>query len=272
MSELPYRVFVDLLDLSRSDAVRQALASAGCEVVDNREPTAGIVVCDVAIADRVDVFDRLPSITGRVALGNDSTADVSLPSDASPGEVARYARLVGEMARLRRQLAALNVDQAALRDQALRDSLTGVLNRRGWDEHLAAYVQLPTNLARPWAIAIADVDQFKRLNDSSGHPAGDAALREIAQALQTGVRLGDVVARLGGDEFGILLANVDPAHVVSVLERLRRRVTGATTISIGGATIQAHEYRSLSACLAVADAALIEAKNAGRNRVVVKSA
>lgn len=269
MNDLPFQVWWQLSDSAPLEAVRHALALQNCEVIPlaatNSAPTCEVVIY-AASASAVD----LPSDVGRVCLGDDPAADVCLPRDASSAELARCVRLVGQLTRLRRQLKTLDVDRASLRDQALRDALTGVLNRRAWDEQLANLTSATNGQPRPWAVAIADVDRFKVLNDTAGHPAGDTALCQVAEALRSAVRPGDCVARIGGDEFGIILVGIEPVHVSNVLARLQQQATQSATISIGGVSIPAGERRTSAEILAAADSALIEAKRTGRDRVLVK--
>ncbi|WP_337060435.1 GGDEF domain-containing protein [Kineococcus sp. G2] len=181
---------------------------------------------------------------------------------------AREAGLVAEQARLIEALAAAN---AGLTEVARRDGLTGVLNRRGLDEHLRG-------LRDGGACAVMlDVDRFKAYNDALGHERGDECLRRVAAALQEQLRPGDVLARFGGEEFTVLLAEgTDPDGAVGVAGRLRESVealalphpgrseggAGVVTISAGVAC-----GGPAATLLGRADEALYAAKAAGRNAV-----
>jgi diguanylate cyclase (GGDEF)-like protein len=155
--------------------------------------------------------------------------------------------------------------------QAETDGLTGLLNRRSLEARAATLLQ-PDNVV---SVAMADLDHFKRLNDTYGHAAGDRALRLFAQVLRTTVRPGDIVARCGGEEFVILLPSCPLTDAVEVLERVRdalSRSTGrgdcpAFTASFGVATYPDFGH-TLAELLTVADTALYEAKSEGRDRIV----
>lgn len=122
---------------------------------------------------------------------------------------------------------------------------------------------------------ILDIDHFKRINDSSGYAAGDAALAQVGGALRHLVRAGDVVARLGGDEFGVLLADVEPQAAAGIVERLRSSIGSAArstgdplTASAGYVCFTAGQGFDEQAIMAAADQALRSAKLAGRDRTV----
>lgn len=166
--------------------------------------------------------------------------------------------------------------EAELRRLAETDSLTGMLNRRAFFDTARAALHCMRKQAGTMAIVAFDLDQFKALNDSHGHGAGDAALRALADAALGDVRRGDLVGRLGGDEFAIALPRTDLARATAIAERLRARVEalrishrGATlrlTASFGVAT-QTTRREPFEETLARADAALYRAKAEGRNRV-----
>jgi diguanylate cyclase (GGDEF)-like protein len=148
-----------------------------------------------------------------------------------------------------------------LTDEAQTDGLTGLPNRRTWDEHLTRIA----NNVEQWAIAILDLDHFKEFNDTYGHPAGDRLLKETAAAWRDQLRAGDFLARIGGEEFGLLLPDCDIETAVEVIDRLRRTVTHRRTCSAG---LTAHAPGdSAETAIARADHALYQAKAEGRNRV-----
>ena len=162
--------------------------------------------------------------------------------------------------------------------QATHDALTGLANRREFEYRLELVLQ---NLARQQgrhALMFLDLDQFKLVNDTCGHAAGDELLRHICTLLQSGLREGDTLARLGGDEFGILLENCPADMAEKIAEGLRQTVQSLhfawkgrpflNTISIGLVHIQ-HTPVTLEGLLRVADMACYMAKEKGRNRVQV---
>jgi diguanylate cyclase (GGDEF)-like protein len=150
-----------------------------------------------------------------------------------------------------------------LQSATMLDPLTGLGNRRAADTVLAS-------LAPGDAVVMIDLDHFKRVNDEFGHPAGDRALRELGSFLAAALRDGDRVARYGGEEFIMFVRKIHPAAVESLLERLRllwNERNPITTFSIGAAVHQAGV--DPRATLQTADIALYQAKERGRDRVVV---
>jgi diguanylate cyclase (GGDEF)-like protein len=152
-----------------------------------------------------------------------------------------------------------------------QDGLTGVANRRHFDETLALEWRRAVRNGNPLSLLMLDIDHFKAFNDSAGHQAGDDCLRNVAQTLrETLQRATDVIARYGGEEFVILLPETDEAQArsiaTSLCERMRRG--GTVTVSIGVATIFAAREGTIEQFVKRADEALYEAKRLGRNRVV----
>jgi diguanylate cyclase (GGDEF)-like protein/PAS domain S-box-containing protein len=173
-------------------------------------------------------------------------------------------------------------DRAAeqeLRRRALHDALTDLPNRTLLSDRLEiALARRGRSRARPVALLFLDLDEFKMVNDSLGHDAGDLLLVEIARRLQQAVRGGDTVARLGGDEFAVLCEDIDEAHAVQLAERLRARLTDAIDLaghqvfvdaSIGVALSPPHDPATLQRS---ADAAMYQAKTDGRGRTRVFNA
>ncbi len=153
------------------------------------------------------------------------------------------------------------IDQ--LTDEALTDPLTGLPNRRAWD----AQLELALLGSIPVAVAMFDVDHFKRFNDTHGHPAGDRLLRETAASWRSEMRARDFLARLGGEEFALLLTGDDVTTVQATVERLRARMPGRETCSAGIAVrVDGDTAEQL---VSRADQALYEAKTSGRDRTVL---
>jgi len=167
-----------------------------------------------------------------------------------------------------------------LRSQAIRDQLTGLYNRRFLEDALTRETGRAARNGEPMAVAILDVDHFKRINDTYGHEAGDAVLRELGQVLLKTIRKTDIVGRFGGEEFLVLLpgasVEVAQARALAVLEAVRAMEVaipnGAPlnhiTASIGVAAMPLHVARG-DMLVAAADTALYQAKGQGRNRVVL---
>lgn len=179
-----------------------------------------------------------------------------------------------------RLYASLQESNKLLADLSRRDALTGVANRRKFEETLDSEWQRARRAGTPIALLMIDVDCFKSYNDTHGHQEGDEVLRRVAGSLRDGIRrAGDLVARFGGEEFAVLLPSTDLAHALQIAEMLRASVealalphagspSGVVTISLGAASmIPADE--DLAELIARADAQLYEAKRGGRNRVGV---
>lgn len=159
---------------------------------------------------------------------------------------------------------------------ATHDALTELCNRRHFLELMEKEIARAQRHDRPMALAILDVDLFKRVNDDHGHIAGDGVLKQIAEVLRHHVRGEDVAARIGGEEFAVLLPEADPEAALAFCERLREAVAAARfapggeprtiTISIGLADL-APSRADRSTLMRAADAALYDAKESGRNRV-----
>src|SRR5207248_5901109 len=160
-----------------------------------------------------------------------------------------------------------------MQHQALTDGLTGCFNRRFFEIQLERDLHLATRMRQPVSLIFLDIDYFKRVNDTHGHDAGDAALRILANALREEVRGVDTAARYGGEEFAIILPQAGPDGALAVAERLRSRIertevpgVGCITASLGVATYPLHAS-SRDLLVTTADRALYHAKNTGRNRV-----
>lgn len=162
---------------------------------------------------------------------------------------------------------------------ASTDALTGLLNRRAFQDALRRDLARASRSGDPLGVVIADVDHFKRVNDTHGHPAGDEVLRVFAQIFRDSVREGDVAARWGGEEFALVLPATDVAGAAVVAERIRGRLEQAT-IPVGACSVRVTASFGVAALRAGpgdlpidelvrrADEALYEAKHAGRNQVV----
>ena len=162
--------------------------------------------------------------------------------------------------------------------QASHDALTGLINRREFEHRLSLALTSAREQGRHHAMMYLDLDQFKLVNDTSGHAAGDELMRQISMLLQERLREGDTLARLGGDEFGVLLENCAPEHATRIADELRQTVTDfhfvwhARTFTIGvsiGLVSIADGAMTLADVLSAGDAACYMAKEKGRNRVQV---
>jgi diguanylate cyclase (GGDEF)-like protein/PAS domain S-box-containing protein len=155
---------------------------------------------------------------------------------------------------------------AGVQAMARTDATTGLPNRRSWDEEVPEAIARAQRHGYPLAVALADLDHFKLFNDAHGHPAGDALLTEVAASWRRTLRATDFIARYGGEEFGLLMPDCPPDEAVSLMARLRAATPRGETASVGIAYWDGSE--SPEAIVSRADAALYEAKYAGRDRVV----
>jgi diguanylate cyclase (GGDEF)-like protein len=164
---------------------------------------------------------------------------------------------------------------AELADASRRDPLTGLPNRRAFEEDLAREAARAARAGAAVAVVVLDVDRFKAVNDAHGHAAGDAVLRAVAARAAGAIRAGDLLARVGGEEFALLLPGADLARAAEAAERIRAALAAApveaegralsVTASFGCAALAPGEPPG--AAVARADARLYEAKRDGRNRV-----
>ena len=175
------------------------------------------------------------------------------------------------------QLRAANQNLVQL---SMLDGLTGIPNRRAFDATMGKEWERARRSGAPLSVILADIDYFKRLNDSAGHQSGDECLRLVARALmETGKRGADCVARFGGEEFALLLPGVDKAQAAALAETARQSVESlefphpdspagtGVTISLGVATAIGANFTSIHALVGAADNALYTAKRQGRNQV-----
>lgn len=173
-----------------------------------------------------------------------------------------------------KQRALSEVDD--FKDQAYRDPLTELHNRRYFDEIFDAYFTEFGQVSTPFGLLVLDVDHFKRINDNYGHAAGDEVLKKIASSARRLTRENDVIARIGGEEFAVLIAYVNERQLMTVADRFRKTIEALEvdcspeiirpTISMG-AVLSTH-FDSTDKMMRAADECLYKAKNSGRNRVI----
>ncbi|OLN23912.1 GGDEF domain-containing protein [Domibacillus antri] len=180
----------------------------------------------------------------------------------------KLQQLMSELESKKQELVTLN---AELQEMALSDPLTGLKNRRFFQERMAAFLQQAETEEVPFSILLIDVDHFKKVNDTFGHPIGDLVLQELAVKLENEIREEDVVARMGGEEFVIILSQTSAKKVRMIAERVRKNIAysvwahTAVTVSIGAATYEKDD--TSITLLSRADGALYQSKKEGRNRV-----
>ena len=226
----------------------------------------------------------------RLAAFHESLPLLETVADQLAGAIAS-AQLIEELRATQAQLEQKTRDLEAanahlataietLHRISTQDGLTGVANRRHFDETLAVEWRRGARTHSPLSLLMIDIDYFKRFNDASGHQAGDDCLRQVAQCVRDAVhRAADLVARYGGEEFAVLLPDTEADRAVHVAETIRTRVDalnlghpdapcGHVTISIGLATaIPPRDGASVGDFVRCADNALYDAKRTGRNKV-----
>jgi diguanylate cyclase (GGDEF)-like protein/PAS domain S-box-containing protein len=202
--------------------------------------------------------------------GNEIAVDeTAAPIRDRSGRIVGVVLVFRDVSRERQYAAKLSY-------QASHDALTGLINRREFEVRLARALASAAAQGRHHAIMYLDLDQFKVVNDTCGHAAGDELMRQTSAVLQRRLREGDTLARLGGDEFGVLMENCHPEHAARLAEELRGTVASvpftwqnrsfAIGVSIGVVSIVDGTF-TLAEVLSAADAACYIAKDKGRNRV-----
>ncbi len=231
------------------------------------------------IPDPVETVSRegraLQLAANLLLIRNDGT-EIAIQESAAPirdrsGSITGVVLVFRDVSR-ERQLAA------KLTYQATHDALTGLINRREFERRLDLAVRSVFESGRQHAVMFLDLDQFKVVNDTCGHAAGDDLMRQISSTLRSRLREGDTLARLGGDEFGVLLENCAPEHAARLAEGLRQAVVELpfawqnrsfnVSVSLGLVNIT-RDMDSLAEVLRAADAACYMAKEKGRNRLQI---
>jgi len=200
------------------------------------------------------------------------------PQAAQYEHAALKRRSIAVAERVALALANLKLREL-LRNQSIRDPLTGLYNRRFLEESLNRELQRARRAGRNLSLAMLDLDHFKHFNDTFGHQVGDILLKEVAGVIKNRVRAGDLACRYGGEEFSLILADADTEGAQKCVESIRESVKhlsisnrgqtiGTITVSAGIATFPAHSDNAED-LLHAADEALYRAKKAGRDCISV---
>lgn len=279
---------VSLVSLLHVFELSQGLASTA---VNGRVTFLGYFLALVGTCIRWD--RRLPLALGALAAaqyaaivvwsariwGQAPAADIAAYGTFDPGvQIERIATLL-LFALVCRSIVDWALD---LRHSAVHDVLTGLLNRRTFEARLRDELLARGRSGQPVSVAMLDVDNFKQINDRFGHGAGDRVLKGVAEAVRQAVRRSDVVARWGGEEFAVVLPETPIADAAAKVEAIRAHLAGTAlqvdrhhevrlTVSAGVASAPA-DGTTLEALTQAADDRLLEAKRAGRDRVVAARA
>jgi diguanylate cyclase (GGDEF)-like protein len=224
----------------------------GTFIFADMKSTNGSYVNDVRVGDPVEIRDG-----DRIQLGRETILRFTLVSKEEEDALQRVY------------------------DAALRDGLTGVFNRKHLEERLDAEISFAARHRTELSLVMLDIDFFKRVNDTLGHPAGDEVLKSVALLLQKAIRNEDLLARYGGEEFTIIVRGIDVQSTALMAERLRVSVEKTptiiagrplnSTVSLGVASLVCcGEQRDRNMLVAIADRRLYFAKHGGRNRVVAQ--
>jgi diguanylate cyclase (GGDEF)-like protein len=261
----------------------------------NADPTIELVVTDIEMP-RLNGHELLAEIRAAEAprlkqmpvivmttTDNNAERETAFANGASdfvgkppePLELQARVRLHQQLATTVRELEA---SRELLREQASTDPLTRLKNRRGFTEIGRRYFAASKRHRHDLAMVMLDIDHFKEINDTYGHPAGDRVLVNVAQTLARNTRAGDTPARLGGEEFAVLLPNTDKSGAALLAERIRRALERthcdlagaacAVTASVGVASVGPDAPVTLDQLIELADQRLYLAKQGGRNRIV----
>ncbi len=274
-----------------------ALQSLHAEFLGGAGPSDKIAALTTAICDRVSaVGDAMAGRSEDYRSYSDALADalsrfddasqkgemkplVSALTDATRVMATKNAELRQQLSDADEELSTMRENIRSIQSEALTDGLTGVANRKHFDQFMDETLKACAEAELPSCLVIGDVDHFKSFNDQWGHQVGDTVLKLVAGILSANVKGRDLVARYGGEEFAIILPDTTLPDSVKLADRLRaeiakRRLTkrhtnetiGHVTISFGVAQLRPGE--DAGAAIERADRALYRAKDTGRNRVV----
>jgi diguanylate cyclase (GGDEF)-like protein len=263
-------------------------------VADGRVLAGGKAGSAVTIAGGKLTMERTPFLAKAVPFGAGGASVVSVePISAVHARLSAYRRRLlfaaaitlalaaGLATRLARPVARVLADLARLTHQSQTDALTNIANRRALDERLDAEVDHARRLGTSVAFLIADIDNFKSINDRFGHQTGDEVLRRVAAVFADAVRVLDLPGRYGGEEIAVVAPGTNLSGARAMADKIRGRIEELelrspdgevfpVTVSFGAACYPAQ--RSVEELVAAADAALYEAKRNGKNRVVTATA
>ncbi len=279
--------------------VRAGLEAEGYEVLETGDGTAALEQCQRRPPDAILLDIIMPGLDGYEVLaqlkanpelshipvvfltGRTSMDDVVAGLRAGahdylrkPFEPEELLARVGSAIHVKQLQDQLRERNAALDRVSRTDALTGLFNRRHLDEELAIRCGYARRYQEPLSVLLLDIDHFKVVNDTHGHPAGDVVLSEFAHRLANKLRMGDTAGRWGGEEFLVILPHTDLSGAIEVAERIRAAaaaapfIAGTTqiTVTVSGGCCSG-QGESPEELLHSVDLALYQAKDAGRNQI-----
>ncbi|MBI82692.1 MAG: hypothetical protein CMJ81_05825 [Planctomycetaceae bacterium] len=246
---------------------------------EKNESKIDVVLTDSTVGtddQSCDLTRLVEAEAGVILFDTQGPADVHLLPEATDREIQLAVCLLTEIVRLRRQRKQGDRIHSTLRHMAMTDSLTGLPNRRAWEERLRLQVEHADQTQDAVCLTIYDVDFFKVVNDRAGHATGDMVLKKVADALVASLREPDFVARLGGDEFGVLFNGLGWEVSAGVVDRVRTACSQALPDNLPQVTLSAgfavhRRGASADALSLAADEALRWAKSNGRNKTAASN-
>jgi diguanylate cyclase len=261
----------------------ERIDTVGAKVVDEIEQVMAMI--DAAVGSTssyteslVDVSDKLGNAADREALRAIIESLVRSTREMEQTNHSLETRLKAS----KQEISQLQENLETVRNESLTDPLTGLANRKYFDQMFDRAVLHSRQSGEPLSLLLTDIDHFKKFNDNYGHLTGDQVLRLVAQAVRHNVKGQDLAARYGGEEFAIVLPNTTIHQALTVAEHIRRAVVlkelikrstgenlGRITISVGVATL--HRGETAPVLIERADGCLYAAKRGGRNRVMCET-
>jgi diguanylate cyclase len=277
---LSHQLTFELHQKHLSDRTEESTRKAGAGMLELMHTVRSSV--EAASSDATE-FDAQLAAFGEGIASAGSAEDMRQHVDTMRGDVDRMNRslsaLNDRLEASHREVARLQNELKRARDEASLDPLSGILNRRGFDAEIRRICAAAARDGSPFSVVMLDIDHFKRVNDTYGHPFGDQVIRSVGQVLSQLTQRKDVAARYGGEEFALLLPETAADGASDVAERLRSAIArgrimrgsgkpvGNVTVSAGVAQyVRGEDPMSL---VARADRALYASKQGGRNRVTV---
>jgi diguanylate cyclase len=258
----------DLIVKKISGQVQDSISELATMLVSARSVTSDYGVTLAGLTEEIKAADTLESVGHAVTSIVESTKKMMAKNQELEIQLVNSSHQVTELRR--------NLDD--LTREAMTDSLTGLANRKAFEVHVQESIELFKTTETSFVLMLLDIDHFKKFNDSYGHQVGDQVLRLVARTLTDNVKGRDIASRYGGEEFAILLPDTPASAGIRVADGIRKSVEskevvnkvtqqnmGRITLSVGVAEYCPGE--SISSLIARADAALYEAKKAGRNRI-----